>query len=107
MMGTKEFKVMKDDAVFINVSRGACVDELALIEELKKGRLFAFLDVSDPEPAELDNPIRALPNVIYTSHLAGGPSIHIGNQVISDIQAYLHGQKLEMQVTWDMLDTMA
>ncbi len=107
MMGEEQFKAMKDDAVFINTSRGACVDEAALIAELKKGRLFAFLDVSDPEPADLNSPIRTLPNIIYTSHLAGGPSIHIGNQVVSDIQAYLKGQKLEMQVNWDMLETMA
>ncbi|HHV97101.1 MAG TPA: hydroxyacid dehydrogenase [Clostridiaceae bacterium] len=108
MMGEKEFKAMKDDAVFINTSRGACVDEAALIEELKKGRLFAFLDVSDPEPAEMDSPLRKLPNVIYTSHIAGGgPSIYIGEQVISDIKAYLNGQSLEMQVTWDMLDRIA
>lgn len=108
LMGEKEFKAMKDDAVFINTSRGACVDEAALIEELKKGRLFAFLDVSDPEPAEMDSPLRTLPNVIYTSHIAGGgPSIYIGNQIISDIRAYLNGQSLEMQVTWDMLNRIA
>ena len=108
LMGEKEFKAMKDDAVFINTSRGACVDEAALIEELKKGRLFAFLDVSDPEPAEMDSPLRTLQNVIYTSHIAGGgPSNYIGNQIISDIRAYLNGQSLEMQVTWDMLDRIA
>jgi phosphoglycerate dehydrogenase-like enzyme len=108
LMGQKEFKAMKDDAVFINTSRGACVDEVALIEELKKGRLFAFLDVSDPEPAEIDSPLRTLPNVIYTSHIAGGgPSTYIGSQVISDIRAFLNGQSLEMQVTWDMLNRIA
>ncbi|CAG7619714.1 Glycerate dehydrogenase [Paenibacillus solanacearum] len=107
MMGAKEFQTMKDDAVFINSSRGGCIDEQALIAELQKGRLFAFLDVSDPEPADMDNPIRTLPNVIYTSHLAGGQSYHIGNQVVEDLKAYLSGQKPKMVVTWDMLDRLA
>jgi phosphoglycerate dehydrogenase-like enzyme len=107
MLGAKEFKVMKDDAVFINASRGACIDEQALITELQQGRLFAFLDVSDPEPASLDNPIRTLPNAIYTSHIAGGQSIHIGNQVVQDVIAYLNGKQPLMIVTWDMLDRLA
>ncbi|MDF2658566.1 MAG: 3-phosphoglycerate dehydrogenase [Paenibacillus sp.] len=107
MMGAAEFQAMKDDAVFINSSRGACIDEKALIAELEKGRLFAFLDVSDPEPAEMNNPIRTLPNVIYTSHLAGGPSYYIGNQVVEDIRSYKSGQKPKMVVTWDMLDRLA
>ncbi|WP_036745974.1 hydroxyacid dehydrogenase [Paenibacillus sp. UNC451MF] len=107
MMGANEFQAMKDDAIFINSSRGGCIDEKALIAELEKGRLFAFLDVSDPEPAEMSNPIRTLPNCIYTSHLAGGQSYHIGNQVVEDVKAYLNGSKPKMVVTWDMLDRLA
>ncbi|WP_158606619.1 hydroxyacid dehydrogenase [Paenibacillus ginsengarvi] len=102
-----EFAAMKDDAIFINTSRGDCIDENALIRELQKGRLFAFLDVSDPEPAHLDNPIRTLPNVVYTSHLAGGTSYHIGDQAVSDIEAYASGKRPLMVVDWSMLATMA
>lgn len=107
LLGEKEFRAMKDDAVFINTSRGDCIDEQALIRELEKGRLFAFLDVSSPEPALLDNPIRHLPNAVYTSHLAGGPSHHIGRQVVEDIEAYLRGEKPKMPVDWDILARMA
>jgi phosphoglycerate dehydrogenase-like enzyme len=107
MLKEAEFQAMKDDAVFINTSRGDCIDENALIRELQKGRLFAFLDVSDPEPAQLDNPIRSLPNVVYTSHLAGGASYHIGDQAVSDIEAYANGNRPLMAVTRDMLRTMA
>ncbi|MFK7695471.1 hydroxyacid dehydrogenase [Paenibacillus sp. HJGM_3] len=107
MLGAREFQAMKDDAVFINASRGACIDEAALIAELQKGRLFAFLDVSDPEPAASDNPIRHLPNAVYTSHIAGGPSIHIGRQVVQDIEAFTQGGKPRMTVTWEMLDRLA
>lgn len=107
MLKAAEFQAMKDDCVFINTSRGDCIDEAALIAELQKGRLFAFLDVSDPEPALPDNPIRTLPNVVYTSHLAGGASYHIGDQAVSDIEAFANGQRPLMVVTWDMLERMA
>lgn len=108
LLKAAEFQAMKDDALFINTSRGECVDEEALIGELQKGRLLAFLDVSDPEPALPDNPLRTLPNVVYTSHLAGGgPNIHIGNQVVADIEAYLQGGRPRMVVDWDMLARMA
>lgn len=102
-----EFRAMKDDAVFINSSRGDCIDEQALIGELQRGRLFAFLDVSSPEPADLNNPIRTLPNCVYTSHLAGGTSYYIGDQAIDDIEAYANGKRPRMAVDWSMLDRMA
>ncbi|MDF2721122.1 MAG: 3-phosphoglycerate dehydrogenase [Paenibacillus sp.] len=107
MVGEREFQAMKDDCVFINTSRGPCIDEQALIAELQKGRLFAFLDVSDPEPADISSPLRTLPNVIYTSHISGEASVHIGNQVADDIEAYLAGNKPLMAVHWDMLERMA
>ncbi|MFH1575279.1 MAG: NAD(P)-dependent oxidoreductase, partial [Acidobacteriota bacterium] len=43
MWNATHFKLMKDDAVFVNTSRGDNLDEQALVEELKKGRFFAFL----------------------------------------------------------------
>ena len=42
---------MADDAIFINTSRGICLDEEALVAETGKGRIFAFLEVSVPAPA--------------------------------------------------------
>ncbi|MEF3305588.1 hydroxyacid dehydrogenase [Paenibacillus sp. GYB003] len=107
LLKEEQFRAMKDDAVFINTSRGDCIDEQALIRELQRGRLFAFLDVSDPEPALPDNPIRTLPNVIYTSHLAGGASTHIGDQAVDDIAAFASGGRPLMVVDRSMLATMA
>lgn len=107
MMGTAQFQAMKDDAVFVNTARGMCVDEDALIAELEKGRLFAFLDVSAPEPTPDDSPFRQLPNVVYTSHLAGGGDTKIGTQVADDIAAYLEGRSPLLAVTSDMLERIA
>lgn len=107
MLGAKEFQAMPDDGVFVNTARGLSVDEAALIGELEKGRLFAFLDVSSPEPAADDSPFRKLPNVIYTSHLAGGGDFKIGKQATDDIERYLKGESPMMVVTADMMDRVA
>jgi phosphoglycerate dehydrogenase-like enzyme len=103
MMGATQFKAMRDDAVFVNTSRGMCVDEAALVAELEKGRLFAFLDVTDPEPAAPDSPLRRLPNCYLTSHIAGGPSHPIGRQAVADVEAFLAGGTPRMVVSEDML----
>ncbi|MEI7833459.1 MAG: hydroxyacid dehydrogenase [bacterium] len=107
MLGSNEFQAMQDDTVFINTSRGNCIDENALIVELEKGRLFAFLDVTDPEPAAPDSPLRWLPNVVYTLHIAGGPDAKLGRQAVDDIAAFLRGEEPLMAVRADMLARLA
>jgi hypothetical protein len=62
---------MKDDAVIINTARGALIDEPGADRGAEQGRLFAFLDVTEPEPPAADSPLRRLPNVVVTPHLAG------------------------------------
>lgn len=107
MMNARIFKAMKTHAIFINTARGACVDEDALITELEKGRLFAFLDVTYPEPTAEDSPLRYLPNVLLTSHIAGLADYKIGRNAVDDVKAFLNGGKPQMVVTEDMLNTIA
>lgn len=72
MMGAAQFARMKQGAVFISTARGGIHDERALAEALRGGHLFgAGLDVWEPEPPPLDNPLLALPNVLATYHTAG------------------------------------
>ena len=60
---------MKRNAVLVNTSRGAVVNEKALIEALKNGIIGgAALDVTDPEPPEKDNPLFRMDNVISHSN---------------------------------------
>ncbi len=71
LIAEKQFQRMKKNALLINTSRGAVISEAALIEALNKGLIAgAALDVTEKEPLEKDNPLRNMPNVIVTSHIA-------------------------------------
>jgi phosphoglycerate dehydrogenase-like enzyme len=89
-------------AQFLNVSRGECVDEPALVVALKEGRLAgAFLDVFTHEPLAADSPIWDLPNVIATPHSAGfsdGNSARVARMFLDNLAAWKEGRPLHMQV---------
>lgn len=71
LIGREELAAMKPGAVLINVARGAVVDEGALIEALREGRLRgAALDVLSKEPPEATNPLWEMPNVLLSPHSA-------------------------------------
>lgn len=73
LIGTAELDRMRREAFLVNTSRGALVDEDALYDALRGGRIAgAGLDVHATEPREKTDRFCALPNVILTPHLAGG-----------------------------------
>lgn len=63
---------MPEGALLVNVARGAIVDTDALVAELSRQRLHAFLDVTDPEPLPADHPLWDAPNLLLTPHVGGG-----------------------------------
>jgi len=100
---------MKDGAVLINTARGGLVDEVALIGELKTGRIFAFLDVTDPEPPPIDSPLRQLENVVVTPHIAGCVENcnRMGELAVEEVRRHMAGEPAVYEIRQDMLDRIA
>lgn len=96
LIGAKDFAKMKPGAFFINTSRGAIVDETALIESLNSGHLAgAGLDVFRDEPPSVDNPLFHMDNVVVTPHIASDSldafrAVFAG--AVDDILLYLNGE---------------
>jgi len=71
MINARSLARMKGGVLLVNVARGTLVDQGALIEALRAGKVGgAGLDVTDPEPIEADSPLLGMDNVVITSHIA-------------------------------------
>ncbi len=99
LIGEKQLKLMKKNAILINVARGAVVDEGAVSEAIISGRIGGFgCDVYSIEPFPEDHPYRkiaALPNVCMTPHIAWGAyetRIRLIGEMIENIAAFKDGQ---------------
>jgi phosphogluconate 2-dehydrogenase len=70
LIGAQQFAQMRPETIFINISRGKVVDEIALIEALRAGQIRAAgLDVFEREPLDADSPLLQLDNVVATPHI--------------------------------------
>jgi phosphoglycerate dehydrogenase-like enzyme len=70
LVGAAEVGLMKPTALLVNTSRGPIVDERALVDALRSGRLAgAGLDVFDTEPLPTGHPLRSLDTVVATPHI--------------------------------------
>ncbi len=96
MFGAAQFQAMKPTAYFVNTSRGGTVDEAAMIQALREGRIAgAALDVLEQEPPHPDNPLLTLPNVLLTPHTAGhgvGSMTDNRRQSVDQILRFLGGR---------------
>jgi len=72
LIGRAELAAMRRSAWIINIARGVLVDQDALIDALRAGRIGgAVLDTISPEPLPADHPLWSAPNCLITMHLAG------------------------------------
>lgn len=70
LIGAEQLAKMKSSAILINAGRGPVVDEKALIQALKDGKIHAAgLDVFEQEPLPVDSPLLSLPNVVALPHI--------------------------------------
>ena len=110
MLNKENLSLMKDGAVLINTSRGSVINENDLIEELEKGRIFACLDVTSPEPPTPENRLRSLDNVILTPHIAGTSTNglrRIALHVCEELERFEKGEKMAAEINTDNLNKMA
>lgn len=72
---------LPDGALVVNVARGKVVDTDALVAELRSERLFAALDVTDPEPLPAGHPLWTTPNTVLTPHVGGNTDLSVPRSI--------------------------
>jgi phosphoglycerate dehydrogenase-like enzyme len=70
LIGRQHFEAMPESSLFINIGRGKTVDQEALLNVLKTGKISAVLDVFEEEPLPADHPFWAMDNVTVTPHFS-------------------------------------
>ncbi len=100
-------RAIRPGGVFINVARGAIVQEPALIRVAREGNIHVGLDVYASEPLAPDSPLRGLPNVTLLPHLAGPTTDRrrdAGEFALRNLQAYAAGHPLESVISAEDFD---
>jgi len=88
--------LMKPGAWLINTSRGALVDEAALVDALQRGRIgAAALDVFEEEPVSTDNPLLAMENVIVGSHNGSNTAEAVARTTALAVENLIRGLEVE------------
>jgi phosphoglycerate dehydrogenase-like enzyme len=100
LIGAVELALMKPTAFLVNTSRGPIVDETALLEALRTGRIAgAGLDVYDVEPLPPDHPLRSAPNTVLTPHVGyvtDASYARFYTDAVEDIAAFLNGDPIRV-----------
>jgi D-3-phosphoglycerate dehydrogenase len=100
IIGARELRLMKPNAILINTARGGLVDEIALAEALSAGVIAgAGLDVFENEQMSNEHPLLKLSNVVVTPHIAGSTEEALrrtATQVVERIVAVLNGTPMDV-----------
>ena len=110
MIGAEQLGALRPGATLINTARGALVDHDALLAEIESGRIYAVLDVTDPEPLPDDSPFRTSPNVFLTPHIAGSEGTELGRMTeyaVDEIRRWSAGEPARNEITRAALSRIA
>lgn len=107
MIGAEEISQMKDGAILVNTARGGLVDDQALAEAVRSGKLAgAGLDVVENEPLKEDDSLLTTPGIVVTPHVGGGTA-NIGDEILpmlaKEIERVINGQMPEHAVNLEYL----
>ncbi len=107
MITEEHFNLMRPDGIFVNVARGALVDERALEKVVRTQRCRIASDVFTSEPLPENSALRNRPGIVISPHI-GGPTgdtyARCGEFALKNLQRYLEGQSLEDVVSLEIYD---
>jgi phosphoglycerate dehydrogenase-like enzyme len=109
MLGKAQLDLIKDGALLVNTARAAIINEAALVETLKTGRISAVLDVFEKEPLHPDHPLLSLSNVVCVPHIGGFSSYwksQLAQTVVDQLGNWQQGLPLEGKVTREVYHRM-
>lgn len=108
ILGKQAVARMKPGVRLVNCARGGLVDENALLDGLRSGHIAgAALDVYPEEPLPADSPLRSLPNVVLTPHIAGSTveaQSDVGTQIVDQVLAALREEDFRNVVNMPIAD---
>jgi phosphoglycerate dehydrogenase-like enzyme len=107
LLGSDELDRLPENALLVNTARGPIVDEDALVERVRDGRLRAALDVFEQEPLPADHPLRKLDCALCQPHTAGwAAGRKMAECVVADLERFVAGEPLEGTVPREQFETM-
>lgn len=103
----KLLQLLPEDAVFVNLGRGAVADEEALAELAAEGKIRLALDVYEREPLPEDSPLRKIEGVLLSPHIAGPTEDAFpgcGDFALENLKRYFEGGPVEGRITLEIYD---
>lgn len=110
MIRGHHFRRLPAGSVFLNTARAGLIHEEEMIEALAERRFVACIDVAAEEPPSLNHPLRHLPNVLFTPHIAGAIQenrLRMGRLIVDEVERFIDGQPLHHEVLIQALSAIA
>jgi phosphoglycerate dehydrogenase-like enzyme len=109
LIGREHFDRMADEALFVNIARGAMVDEAAMLDVVQRRNIFLALDVFETEPLAADSPLRKSERVLLAPHRANAPREFEERWkfLALELERYAKGQRPESALTMERAAAMS